>query len=76
MTTVVNLATGTEYYFDLPPLQAVKAAYLQGQGNYNTWEYESIRVPLSIPCAIIGDRRIFTILCGDYSTLLIPTPKE
>lgn len=41
MTKVVELGTNKEFYFSLPPKEAVNACYEQQfKKNYNTWEYE------------------------------------
>jgi hypothetical protein len=39
MTKVVNLATGQELTYTLPPDRAVVAAYEQSLKHWNTWQY-------------------------------------
>ena len=39
LTKVVNLATGQEQFFSIPPREAVLAAYRQSLGDFNTWDY-------------------------------------
>lgn len=39
MTDVLNLATGARIGYSLPPREAVIAAYAQGLGDWNTWDY-------------------------------------
>lgn len=39
MTDVMNLATGEVRTYDLDPRAAVIAAYAQGLGDFNTWDY-------------------------------------
>lgn len=45
-TTVFNLSTTEEREYSLSPKEAVKAAYLQDKGNWNTWEYDGIDVTI------------------------------
>ncbi|MCF8012552.1 MAG: hypothetical protein K9L17_14125 [Clostridiales bacterium] len=61
-TKVLNLTTGKEIYYTLPPEEAVKAAYLQGKGVYNTWDYDNKEVPL-----VYGKN---VVTCGDFTALV------
>jgi len=63
MTRVVNLATGDEYYYMLPPWEAVRSAYLQYElKDRNTWNYnKQKKEPL-----VFGR---FTVACGDYCSM-------
>lgn len=55
--TVMNLAVGEEQVFSCSPAEAVRAAFAQSQGNWNTWEYSKYPV--------VED--ILTVSCGDFS---------
>lgn len=61
-TEVLNLATGETLIYSLPPEEAVKAAYLQSLGDYNTWDYPKRKVPL-----VRGKK---TVACGDFTALI------
>ena len=61
MTTVFNLATAEERTYSLPPAEAVIAAYAQGRGDWNTWDYASRYTKL----LVIGKA---SIACGDWAT--------
>jgi hypothetical protein len=64
MTTVLNLATGEERIYSLPPDQAVKAAYRQARyRDMNTWDYAN--TPYSVPYVKtkLGHN------CGDWAAL-------
>ena len=59
LTVVRNLSTGEKVHYNLPPKEAVKAAYLQCTlNNYNTWEYDQIEVEYR--------EGKYTIACGDW----------
>lgn len=62
-TRVVNLATGAERVYSLPPRAAVIAAYAQGRGDWNTWAY-----------AERYGRQVETgrwhLICGDWTARL------
>jgi hypothetical protein len=64
MTTVTNLCTLEKKDYSLPPEEAVKVAYLQSKGDFNTWDYENKEVPL-----IRGEH---SIACGDWCTPIAP----
>lgn len=63
-TEVLDLATGRTLVYDLPPEEAVKAAYLQSKGDWNTWGYGKKEVPL-----VYGKHTVtrgeFTAMRGD-----------
>lgn len=67
MTTVINLHTGTEKVFSLPPAHAVQAAREQARHNFNTWDYPD---PITNPDVVFGR---YTVQCGDWCAIL---PKE
>lgn len=49
-------------YYTLPPEEAVKCAYFQHEmGNWNTWEYAGVHVPVQ------KGRK--TVSCGDFTAL-------
>lgn len=59
ITKVTNVITGEEVTYCHPPRKAVKLAYLQYTlKNWNTWEYETIDVPIKE-----GEK---TVGCGDW----------
>jgi hypothetical protein len=58
MTTVTNMETGQELTYTLPPKKAVINAWYQGQGNWNTWDYDYEIAPV-----IEGAK---TLTCGDW----------
>lgn len=63
MTTVINLKTGEEYEYTLPPRQAVLVAWFQHtKKDYNWWDYSIRRKPL-----IINGK--FSWLCDDWCAL-------
>jgi hypothetical protein len=41
MTTVYNTKTFEESVYSIDPAFAVIAAYEQGKGNYNPWDYRN-----------------------------------
>jgi len=43
----------------LPPLEALRCAYLQGRSNYSTWDYDKVDVPVTVGRYTLG--------AGDYS---------
>ncbi len=58
----MDLRTGETRSYYLSAREAVKAAYLQFEKqNYNTWEYDSIEVPI-----VYGKH---TVACGDYTAI-------
>ena len=59
-TTVENMRDGTSQVFTLSALDAVRAAYLQSIGNYNTWTYEYAACP-PIQCGM------HFFFCGDFA---------
>lgn len=62
-TTVFNLTTGQEVEYNLPPVDAVRNAYLQfDKRNGNTWTYKNIQVPLQY-----GK---YSVACGSWCALL------
>lgn len=61
MTEVINLATGEKLYYDLPPSEAVKVAYLQAEKDWNTWQYKEKHLPV-----YFGR---WTVSCGDFTAL-------
>jgi len=61
-TKVVNLRTGLEQYFTLPPTEAVIAAWEQAQGNNNTWTYGDGKAPVK--------QGAHTVSAGDFCALL------
>lgn len=63
-TMVVNLSTGEEQLFSLPPEEAVVAAYEQDKGNYNTWRYP---IADEHPNFVRGKR---SVACGDFTALI------
>lgn len=67
MTNVFNLLTQEELHYDLPPDEAVKAAYLQSIRRSNTWDYPSIRVHI--------ERGNHSVACGDFAALLAPNKR-
>jgi len=46
MTEVLNLATGEVLFYTLPPEEAVRAAYLQANKDWNIWQYKEKCVPI------------------------------
>ena len=46
MTLVLNLSTGKERYYTLPPLLALRNVTLQESGNANTWDYGTLTAPI------------------------------
>jgi len=62
MTLIFNLATGEERYYTMKAEDAVRAAWLQSRGDYNTWSYDQQAVPLV--------RGKHTIGAGDWCALL------
>ena len=61
MTKVENLYTGEARFYTLPPMEAVRAAWLQARGNFNTWSYGNARVPIEV-----GKH---TIAAGDWCAM-------
>lgn len=61
-TMVLNLATGEEQYYALPPERAVIAAYAQSLNDWNTWDYATRYASL----LMIGR---YSVSCGDFSAL-------
>lgn len=59
MTDVTNLATGQVKTYDLPAKDALRAAYAQGSGDFNTWDYKA----RAFPPFTTGKR---TIALGDW----------
>ena len=59
---VVNLSTGAERFYCLPPVESVRAAWLQARGDWSTWEYARRSVPL-----VRGTR---TVAAGDWCAML------
>jgi hypothetical protein len=59
MTRVLNLRTGDEIHYTLPPKKAVTAAFEQNKGNYNTWTYNLDNHP-----EIRETNKFF--FCGDF----------
>lgn len=68
MTRVKNLLTGQIRVYDLPPAEAVVAAYEQGRGNYNTWQY-----PTPAEAAVRYGPSGRTVFRGDWGALLDET---
>jgi len=59
-TMVVNLATGAEYLYTLPPEEAVRIAYMQhALGDFNWWNIDESKLP-----KVVEGR--YTYACGDY----------
>lgn len=56
--SVMDGRTGQVQIFDLSPEKAVKAAYLQDNGDFNTWDYAKQKVTLTY-----GKE---TVACGDF----------
>ena len=67
MITVHNLRTKEEVTYSLPIRDALKAAFLQGKGNFNTWEYDQIDVPI--------EESKTGIMCGDWFAFK-PKPED
>lgn len=68
MTTVVNLETGEEVGYTLPPALAVVAAYEYfNRKNKNTWDYLK---PDEHPMFRNGKR---TVACGDWAVRISST---
>lgn len=61
-TEVMNLATGEQKVYTLPPEKALRAAYFQERGDYNTWEYDKKEAPA------IKRGRHDTLWLGDWAT--------
>jgi len=52
LTPVLNLSTGDEVFFSLPPLEALKSAWLQFEKrDNNTWDYKTRHLTV-----ILGNR--------------------
>lgn len=62
LTQVRNLSTGIISYYSLSPRDAVKAAYLQSKGDFDTWNYDTKNVALQV-----GKK---TVLAGDFCAML------
>ena len=62
-TEVKDLKTGRVFVFSLEPAQAVAAAYEQGQGNGNTWNYTTSHERLEFGPS--GR----TVFCGQFGAL-------
>lgn len=66
MTTVSNLLTGAEINYSLPPIEAVKVAYLQyTKGDWNTWTYDAYDWKDTPVC--VGE---LTVRVGDWAAWL------
>lgn len=61
MTTVYTLGGQVEQVFNLPPKEAVIAAYEQSKGNYNTWTYPDN------PDYLVWGKR--TVCAGNFAAL-------
>ncbi len=66
MVTVMNLSTGTKFYYELNPLKALlHTFYSEFLKNHNTWTYKSLNkkyaktVMESKLCWSIGDFAVF-----------------
>jgi hypothetical protein len=66
MTEVVNLSSLDTMSFDLPPREAVIAAFEYGRGNMNTWDYPD---PHQHPSFTEG---AWTVACGDWCAMKAP----
>lgn len=61
MTTVVNLSTGEEVDYSIPPPLAVVAAYEYfTRKNKSTWDYLKQDEQMSIRCFTMVNRRLLT----------------
>lgn len=61
-TTVLELGTNREFFYTLPPEQAVVCAqYQYGENNWNSWTYDFARVQQG--------RSGKTVFCGDYCAM-------
>jgi len=69
MTKVLDLDTGQEQYFSVPPCFAVIAAYEQSRGNWNSWDY-----PQNHPLLRFGQSGQ-TVFCGSFGSIL-SSPSE
>ncbi|MDK2920122.1 MAG: hypothetical protein PWQ37_2855 [Candidatus Petromonas sp.] len=58
---VVNLSTLEKRVYTMTPKEAVKAAYLQSNHDYNTWDYSKHNLHV-----IEGK---YTVACGDWVAL-------
>ncbi len=63
MMRVKNLDTGEERWYTCSPEQAVVAAYEQGRGNWNTWDY------LAFDEHPKARRGRYTVSCGDFTAM-------
>ncbi len=61
LTVVVNLHTGAERPYSLPPAEALVAAYEQVRGNWNTWTYSESSCPV--------EEGKYTLSAGDWTVL-------
>jgi hypothetical protein len=62
-TIVINLTTGEEFIYNLPPKKAVVYAWFQySNKNKNWWDYREH----SRPVTMVGK---YTYMCGDWSAL-------
>ena len=58
--SVVNLTTGqVQTYVGPTPEEAVRCAYLQARGDWNTWEYATRDVPMQFGA--------FSVAAGDFA---------
>jgi len=62
LTKVVNLKTGKELFYSLPPEEAVVCAFMQEKGSFNTFEYDYTIARLS------NSRK--TVNCGDFASAM------
>jgi len=69
-TTVYNLGSEEEMVFDLPPEEAVVAAYEYSRGNMNTWDYPK---PEDHPEFREGAQ---SVACGDWAAQKVAHVKE
>lgn len=66
-TNVIDLRTGTVYLYNLPPEDAVRAAFLQqDKKDYNAWDYPQKKVPIR--------RGKYTVACGDFAAFVDQRP--
>ena len=61
-TDVMNLRTGIEAFYSLPPTEAVVAAREQDAGNWSTWTYGDTK--------FVVRRGKRTVSCGDWAAVV------
>ena len=68
-TKVYHLGTSRVLEYGLPPDVAVIAAYEQGRGNGETWNYLPPELPPELKYGPSGK----TVICGNYAAALEET---